>query len=98
MQHTVTISIGIEPEVFFQRMREMIREEVKLVLSELPTVSTNKQYTFSDLSQRFRVSKPTIYEWIKAGLIGPVRLGGRVYFRAQDVEALMERGVRRYKR
>lgn len=76
----------------------MIQEEVRLALSELPTVSPTKQYTFNDLCERFRVSKPTVYEWIKGGLISPVRLGGRVFFRAQDVEALMERGVRRDKR
>ena len=38
----------------------------------------------------FMTSRPTIYAWIKKGLLHPVTIGGRVYFRPSDIDQLID--------
>lgn len=37
-----------------------------------------KQYTVQEIAQHFRVSRQAIYDWIKEGKLGAIRLGDRV--------------------
>lgn len=81
----------MEQQLFWEKMRKIIREEVTFALRTAALVKTpEKSYTIAEFCKRFQISKPTLYEWIKAGKITPVKIGRRVYFNRKDVEALLD--------
>jgi len=47
-------------------------------------------YKIKDLCRIFSISKPTVYEWIKAGKLKPRRIKGRVFFLEKDIRSLLE--------
>jgi len=51
--------------------------------------NTPKVYSISKLIELFETTRPTIYSWIKKGLLKPIKLGGRVYFNHKDIEVLL---------
>ena len=52
-----------------------------------------KVYTMAQLIKIFQTSRPNIYSWIGKGWLKQTTIGGRKYFRKQDVELMLERGV-----
>lgn len=86
-----------QPEKFWQFLRQIIREEVNRVEQEKP-VSQNFEtqgmtykplYKMPEVCALLRVTKPTIYDWIKHGKLKPYKIRSRVYFLAQDVMQLL---------
>lgn len=49
-----------------------------------------------DLQQLFKVSRGTIYNWCRQGLLSFTRLGGKKYFDARDVEEMLQQNKQRY--
>lgn len=43
-----------------------------------------------DLQEMFKVTRGTIYNWCRKGFIKVIKIGGKNYFDADDVEALIE--------
>lgn len=81
----------MEQELFWQKMRTIIREEVCFALRTYSsTRQVEKSYTITEFCTHFQISKPTLYEWIKAGKITPVKIGRRVFFKRKDVDALLD--------
>lgn len=86
-----------EPEQFWQSMRQIIREEVcriekgKLVSPtyETPGMTYKPLYKMAEVCALLRVTKPTIYDWVKHGKLKPYKIRSRVYFLAQDVTQLL---------
>lgn len=80
----------MEQEVFWEKLRKIVREEIAFGLRTFYSVrKVEKAYTIREFCERFQISKPTLYEWIKAGKITPVKIGRRVYFNKSDVEQLL---------
>ena len=46
--------------------------------------------TISDLTEKFSVSRPTIYSWIKKGLLKRISIEGRVLFDPNDIRMLID--------
>ncbi|OQP58850.1 MerR family transcriptional regulator [Niastella vici] len=86
-----------EPTAYWQNIRQIIREEVAKIEKEIPkgNVLETPGLTYkpllkiTELCTLFQVTKPTIYSWIKAGKLKPVKVRSRVYFLFQDVQKLM---------
>lgn len=47
--------------------------------------------TISDLTKKFSVSRPTIYAWMKKGVLNKISIEGRVLFDPNDIKALIEK-------
>jgi len=47
-----------------------------------------KPYTIPEICEIFGVCKRTVHNWVNAGLLPPMHIGRRAYFRTQDVERL----------
>ncbi|WP_460565212.1 helix-turn-helix domain-containing protein [Flavihumibacter cheonanensis] len=43
-----------------------------------------------ELCQFLKVSKPTIYDWIKCGKLRPIRIQSRIYFLRKDIDQLLK--------
>jgi excisionase family DNA binding protein len=87
----------IEPELFWQSIRLIIREEVSAtekIKSESPAYETpgltyKPLYKIAEICTLFHVTKPTIYDWIKHGKLKPYKIRSRVYFLWQDIQLLL---------
>ncbi len=79
----------MEQEVFWNKLRDIVREEIGRQLTIPAPVHQDKAYTIREFCTRFQISKPTLYEWIRMGKISPVKIGRRVYFKKGDVEGLI---------
>ena len=88
-----------EPAQYWQQIRLIIREEVSSIkkkepdvrLLETPGLTYKPLLKITELCTLFQVTKPTIYAWIKAGKLKPVRVQSRVFFLFQDVQLLMRK-------
>lgn len=49
-----------------------------------------------DLQQLFKVSRGTIYNWQRKGLLSFTQFGGKKYFDANELEAALEKNKRTY--
>lgn len=95
----VPILIPIEPEEFWNQLRLIIREEVSNNKKEQPVYSNITEvagliekplYKIQEICSLFKVTKPTIYDWIKHGKLKRVKIRSRVYFLGSDVKRLMQ--------
>lgn len=85
-----------EPDEFWKRMRELIREEMKLVdKSKVPVehsvtgMSYKPLYKMEEVCAMFTITRPTIYDWIKHGKLKPYKIRSRVYFLWKDLEGML---------
>lgn len=98
------ILVPIETDEFWQQMRLIIREELKLIaaadISGIKAVKETKEtkallykplYDMKELRRLFSdVSRTTIYDWIKCGKLKPKKMKGKIYFLWCDIEKLLD--------
>ena len=96
---SVPILIPFDPEDFWAQIRLIIREEVSKNQKEQPLVGTIMEtpgltekplYKIQEICSLFKVTKPTIYDWIKHGKLKRVKIRSRVYFLGSDIRQLMQ--------
>ena len=90
----VPILVPITPEDFWAKMRVIVREEMNRKLPdqismETPGLTEKPLYKIQEVCSLFKVSKPTIYDWIKHGKLKRVKIRSRVYFLGSDIKQLM---------
>ena len=96
---SVPILIPFEPEEFWAQIRLIIREEVTKNKKEQPVFASLMEtsgltekplFKMQEICSLFKVTKPTIYDWIKHGKLKKVKIRSRVYFLGSDVRQLMQ--------
>ncbi len=96
---SVPILIPFEPEEFWTQIRVIIREEVTrnqkgqpvlASLMETPGLTEKPLYKIQEICSLFNITKPTIYDWIKHGMLKKVKIRSRVYFLGSDVRLLLQ--------
>jgi excisionase family DNA binding protein len=89
----------IEPEEFWAQIRAIIREEVarnqkeqpiQIPITETPGLTEKPLYKIQEICSIFKITKPTIYDWIKHGKLKRVKIRSRVYFLGSDIKQLMQ--------
>ncbi len=61
----------------------------------MAAISDNNLLTVDEVASMLRVQKSTIYKWTHIKFIPHVKVGGRIRFREQDIEAwLVKRSVK----
>ena len=91
------ILVPYEPEEFWNKFRAIIREEVKnseKIYEKQGTYQTNgltykPLFKIDEVCSIFRVSRPTIYDWIKHGKLKPYKVRSRLYFLWNDVQEMI---------
>lgn len=98
-KEAIPVLIPFEPEDFWAHMRVIIREEVVKSqkdqaathsLLETPGLTEKPLYKIQEICTLFRISKPTIYDWIKNGKLKRIKIRSRVYFLGSDIRSLMQ--------
>ena len=96
------ILISMDAGEFFVEIRKVVREEVKMAtrgreispaaaLLDTPGLTYKPLYDMKEIRHLFSdVCRSTIYEWINAGKLIPVKINGRgkVFFLWADIERL----------
>lgn len=54
-----------------------------------PTKFPTKYLTRKEVSEILSITLPTIHEWSKRGVLTAYRLGNRVYFKSDEIDAAM---------
>jgi excisionase family DNA binding protein len=86
-----------EPEQFWQSLRQIIREECNQAEKtkqpapsfETPGMTYKPLYKIAEVCALFRITKPTIYDWVKHGKLKPYKIRSRVYFLHNDIQTLL---------
>lgn len=96
---SVPILIPFETEEFWAQIRLIIREEVSRNQKEQPIFASIMEtpgfiekplFKMQEICSLFKVTKPTIYDWIKHGKLKRVKIRSRVYFLGSDIRQLMQ--------
>ncbi len=94
---SVPILVPLELEEFWRQMRAIIREETTKnkqerslpVNLETPGLLEKPLYKMHEICSLFKVTKPTIYDWIKHGKLKRVKIRSRVYFLGSEIKLLL---------
>ena len=94
---TVPILIPLAQDEFWGKMRDIIKEEVSKVEKEKPIsggyetpgLTYKPLYKITEVCSIFKVSRPTIYDWIKHGKLKPYKVRSRLYFLWNDIQAML---------
>jgi excisionase family DNA binding protein len=86
-----------EPEEFWHRIRDIVKEEVGKAEKEKPIkeaygtagLTYKPLYKITEVCNIFKVSRPTIYDWIKHGKLKPYKVRSRLYFLWNDIQAML---------
>ncbi len=92
------ILLPYEPEEFWGRIRDIIKEEVGNVEKGKPEngvyqtegLTYKPLYKITEVCGIFKVSRPTIYDWIKHGKLKPYKVRSRLYFLWNDIQAMLK--------
>ena len=57
---------------------------------EIPGLTEKPLYKIDEICSIFKVTKPTIYDWIKHGKLKRVKISSRVYFLGSDIKLLFK--------
>jgi len=95
--YSAPILFPYEPDLFWNEIRKIIREEISaLNTRETKNISSpsghgyKPLYKIDELCTLFSVTKPTIYQWIRSGILQPFKIQSRVYFLWEHVSELLK--------
>jgi len=54
----------------------------------------NNMVTTRELYEIFDITKPTMYKWIDAKFIHPIKIGGKIYFDRESVNKIKKEGIK----
>jgi len=96
---SMPILVPLEPGEFWQSVRLIVREELagqppkkQVDIMRVTGLVEKPLYKMQEICAFFEVSRRTVYDWIKAGRLHPVKIRSRVYFVGAEIHALIKIG------
>ena len=91
----VQMLFPIEPKEFWRRLKAIVEEAVEQKNKNEATSTQDKHANrpllkATEVCEIFKVSKPTIYDWLKQGKLKSIKIESRRYFLWQDIEELIK--------
>jgi excisionase family DNA binding protein len=77
------------PEEIQKMIQASVEKSVRKIIEE-QSVSRIQLVTIEELTKILKVTKPTIHNWRKKGIIPAIHIGGRVLFNLEDVMKAIE--------
>ena len=89
---TKTIQIT---EVTIDELADKVSDKLLLkiekYLKELAKPKNNKLLTRKEVAEMLRVSLVTVGVWSKVGILNPIRMGNRIFFKEQEILNTLEK-------
>ena len=80
----------LKSNVFETTHDQLVARVVNELKNELKQANFTEQYlTREEVSELLKISLSTINNWKKKGILHPYQIGGRVYFKASEIESSM---------
>ena len=76
---------------FIDEVKDLLQEQKKEIMLEMQTRKNNELFTRSELAKYLKVSQQTIINWAIRGILNPVYIGSRVYYKADEVYELLKK-------
>lgn len=90
----VTKTIQIT-EVTIDELADKVADKLMLniqdYLKQLSKKENDEILTRQEVADYLRVSLTTIHHWCNYGILSPIRLGNRIFFKKQDILDLLEK-------
>jgi excisionase family DNA binding protein len=88
------ILFPMEPKEFWKQLRAIV-DEVIIQHDEKNPMHSNdnlqpRLLKAKEVCALFKISKPTLYEWMSLGKLPSVKIGSRRFFRSEDVDKLID--------
>ena len=86
----------IEPKEFWAKLKVIVEQAVAdhsnivPLLNALDKKSQRPLMKASEVCALFKISKPTLYDWMNQGKLSSIKIESRRFFKWEDVEALIE--------
>lgn len=82
--------IGVQPEALIKEIVKQVKKEILDEISDSKKTKESTRYlSAQEICENFSITKPTIHEWRKRGIIKCYKLGSRVYYRWNEIEEAM---------
>lgn len=79
---------------FFLSLEQLSSAMERLFSSRKPTLNGESFYTDKELSKKLKLSRRSLQDYRNEGRIPYIQLGGKILYRASDIEQLLEEGYR----
>lgn len=66
-------------------------DEAKSLTQSKNNEAEDERLTTKEVSQRYRVSAPTLWRWQKSGLLHPLKVGAKNVYLQSEIETIMGR-------
>ncbi len=92
----VQMLFPMEPKEFWQKLKVIVEQVVIEHSSSPPSINVYDQNSRRPLLKTkevcsiLKISKPTLYEWLKKGKLESVKIETRRYFKPEDIDKLIE--------
>lgn len=82
-----------EPDQFWQRVRLIVREELAVkekaespkLVYETPGLLYKPVYKITEVCELFRVTRQTVYDWVRIGKLKRYKVRSRVFFLKDEI-------------
>ena len=81
-------------KLFFLSLDRLASAMERLFASRKPTLNGESFYTDEELSKKLKLSRRSLQDYRNEGRIPYIKLGGKILYRASDIEKLLEKGYR----
>ena len=89
------ILFPMEPKEFWKQLRAIVDEVIiqhdrKAPLNSINENSQPRLLKAKEVCAIFKITKPTVYDWMDKGKLPSIKIGSRRFFKSEDVDALIE--------
>lgn len=85
MESTIQL-IQVSPDQLIEKLNASIEQQFKNLKQDLKLNSTEDYLTRKETASLLKINLSTLHAWVNKGLLKPLGLSGRVYFRRSEIE------------
>tara|TARA_R110002012_G_scaffold286628_1_gene478262 strand:- start:7273 stop:7590 length:318 start_codon:yes stop_codon:yes gene_type:complete len=94
---TKTIQITeITVDELADKIAEKLFSKMNKLSNKIIDSKTDALLTRKETASYFSISLPTVHQWAKDGIINPIRVGHRIYFKKQSILNLVDKRTLNY--
>ena len=87
---------GITVDQLLSKLEAIVERKIAESLNQNPARKTEKYMTRKEVAEFLHISLPTLHDWTKMEWIKSYRIGSRVLFKSDEVEAALK--IRKFRR
>lgn len=95
------VVIVLEQDQLLEKIREVVRAELSAIprrmyekaVYEVPGMVQKPLYKAHEVTEMFQISRQTLHQWVKEGILKPYKIKSRLFFLAADLEKLISTDV-----